>query len=151
MVSNGFGKLDEIQSQVMNMSASLDERGGSPDRVVALDGLRAFAIAPVIFCHFVHPQETQHILQFFSHLGWLGVDLFFVLSGFLITGILLRTKDSSSYYKSFLLRRALRILPLYYACLTIFHLLHFFIQIKNHGIRLWTGADPPGLHSMWEI
>jgi peptidoglycan/LPS O-acetylase OafA/YrhL len=85
-------------------------------RIKSLDGLRGIAILLVL---------TFHLLNFgFLYpvfgLGWMGVELFFVLSGFLITGILLDTKLQAGFIKSFLVRRALRTMPLYYAVLIIF-------------------------------
>ena len=73
-----------------------------------IDGLRALAVLGVIFFHL-------HVSAFF--LGWSGVWLFFVISGFLITGILLEAKDRPFYFKNFYARRALRIFPIYFVCL----------------------------------
>jgi len=79
----------------------------------ALDGLRGIAILLIVFYH-----NFGFINYFFF--GWLGVDLFFVLSGFLITDILLKTKNSPNYLKNFYIRRVLRIFPLYYLALILF-------------------------------
>jgi peptidoglycan/LPS O-acetylase OafA/YrhL len=91
--------------------------------LVALDGLRGLAILGVMCCHLESPGPGGGLLQrtvrLVLHQGWAGVDLFFVLSGFLITGILLDTRDSTNYFSSFYCRRALRIFPLYYAFLLL--------------------------------
>jgi peptidoglycan/LPS O-acetylase OafA/YrhL len=81
-----------------------------PKKIPQLDGVRGIAILVVM----IH--NSGQLPRLFAN-GWMGVDLFFVLSGFLITGILLDTKHSESYFKNFYARRCLRIWPLYYSLL----------------------------------
>jgi peptidoglycan/LPS O-acetylase OafA/YrhL len=70
----------------------------------------------ILFFHF-GPNIARNgflVLNRLPHFMWEGMDLFFVLSGFLIGGILLESRDSPRYFKTFYIRRAFRILPLYY-------------------------------------
>jgi len=87
-----------------------------------LDGLRGIAILLVIACH-VRLENTPIAFDrgMFSAFGFgvHGVDLFFVLSGFLITGILIDSKGSQGFFSTFYLRRTLRIFPLYYLYLIL--------------------------------
>src|SRR6185369_11421808 len=77
-----------------------------------LDGLRGVAILLVVLLH------NFGFLNYFFF-GWLGVDLFFVLSGFLITDILLSAVDKPHFLRNFYMRRVLRIFPLFYLILVI--------------------------------
>jgi peptidoglycan/LPS O-acetylase OafA/YrhL len=100
------------------------------DHVLALDGLRGVAILAVMLFHQITATGgygadawiTRKIIGLAVNL-WTGVDLFFVLSGFLITGILRRAREQPSYFKNFYMRRALRIFPLYYAALVVIFVL----------------------------
>ena len=89
----------------------------APHHIAALDGLRGLAVLSVFIFHSVGPLITPGGPV--AYMGWLGVDLFFVLSGFLITSILLRARYADNYYRVFYVRRALRILPLYYIVLSL--------------------------------
>jgi peptidoglycan/LPS O-acetylase OafA/YrhL len=102
-------------------------------RIPELDGIRAIAIWMVLLMHglYGYPNPPgaldflpHSIAEILGH-GWLGVDLFFLLSGFLITGILLDTKDGPRYFKNFYIRRFLRIMPLYF---TVVILWSFFYR-----------------------
>ena len=94
-----------------------------PGRIQALDGVRGIAILAVMLRHFVQEMDVStaadRVVYGLGRLGSNGVDLFFVLSGFLITGILLDAKGRADYYKRFYIRRTLRIFPLYYLALCV--------------------------------
>jgi peptidoglycan/LPS O-acetylase OafA/YrhL len=113
------------------MKIAYQSSSSSSGRIDALDGLRAMAILLVLLHHFTpnhnSDQGLRSIVFKIADLGWSGVDLFFVLSGFLITGILLRAKASNSPLRHFLMRRILRILPAYYLALGIIFLFLPFV------------------------
>jgi len=90
-------------------------------KIPQLDAVRGIAILLVLI-HNTDAFPSLH-LEAISTYGWMGVDLFFVLSGFLITGILLEAKQSKSYFKNFYARRCLRIWPLYYSLLIFMFLI----------------------------
>jgi peptidoglycan/LPS O-acetylase OafA/YrhL len=128
-----------LSSTSVTQPRTTPENAGSGDHIPALDGLRGVAILFVILFHYVTASNfgsdagvTRKIVGLAGSL-WTGVDLFFVLSGFLITGILLRAKDQPGYFTNFYMRRVLRIFPLYYAAL-----IAIFVVVP----RLVTITDP---------
>jgi peptidoglycan/LPS O-acetylase OafA/YrhL len=86
-----------------------------------LDGIRGLAVLMVLLFHFIGGEQPTNIFERIvigvTSYGNYGVELFFVLSGFLITGILYDTRDTKHYFRNFFMRRVLRIFPLYYGVL----------------------------------
>lgn len=100
-----------MQVQVQEIDQISRKRGVEiPSFIPEIDGLRGIAIIAVLFFH---------LGQKMFSLGWAGVELFFVLSGFLITRILLNARDKEGYFKKFYIRRTLRIFPIYYLVLLL--------------------------------
>src|ERR671932_254247 len=97
--------------------------GSRPPRYPELDGLRGVAILMVVAYHYDLAPSLS------------GVDLFFVLSGFLLGGILLDKQEAPNYFKAFYARRFCRILPLYFVCLLVF----LILLPLTLG---WLGVDP---------
>lgn len=129
----------------------------------ALDGLRGIAILLVILYH------NFNFIEYFNY-GWLGVDLFFVLSGFLITDILLHTVHGENYFKNFYARRVLRIFPLYYLSLILFililpaipgfplnmqyyqsHQFWFWTYLQNWTLVFSQDGDTTALGHFWSL
>jgi peptidoglycan/LPS O-acetylase OafA/YrhL len=144
-------------------------------RIPELDGFRAIAIWMVLLVHVLAFEDRPSLLflprsirEILSH-GWLGVDLFFLLSGFLITGILLDNRGRRFYFKNFYIRRFLRIMPLYFAVVFVwsfayhghrsFFLLSsmfganlaplFHVRQAHGGVVLWSLAVEEHFYLVW--
>jgi peptidoglycan/LPS O-acetylase OafA/YrhL len=125
-----------------------------------LDGLRGLAVLLVIVAHSANPFIRVPSFRWIDGYGSLGVQLFFVLSGFLITGILLDAKGSPHFFRNFFVRRALRIYPLYYALLGF---VMFSGLVHQHGVHWWPyalyfsnlvyghGIQPAPLAPVWSL
>jgi len=157
--------------QTSTVAPSLVRTGYS--RIPELDGVRAIAIWMVMLMHvleeYPHPKSTSPALELIVGHGWLGVDLFFVLSGFLITGILLDAKGKSDYFKTFYARRFFRIMPLYFAMVAIWSVFYrgyrsyfllssvfmanlaptFHIRMPNGPSTLWSLAIEEQFYLIW--
>jgi peptidoglycan/LPS O-acetylase OafA/YrhL len=96
----------------------------SQNYIPALDGIRGLAILAVIMYHNFGLGDQYYI-------GWLGVDLFFVLSGYLITNSLINTLGSKDYLRNFFIKRVLRIFPIYYLVLFVFLIFFPLLNFLN--------------------
>lgn len=147
--------------------------GNGSGHVPALDGVRGLAVIIVIIHNagWLGGDSSRFVLKLWAALtasGWIGVQLFFALSGFLITGILLDSLGRHGYFRSFYLRRTLRIFPLYYA----FVILMVFVAAPLAWDPEWTsrvranqwpywlylsnwaqafGISIPGMSHLWSL
>jgi peptidoglycan/LPS O-acetylase OafA/YrhL len=141
-------------------------------RIPALDGLRGMASLMVLVFHFgpqiaLQPDNRFWFLHQIPNFWYRGVDLFFVLSGFLISGILVNARHSPQYFRTFYARRVFRIFPLYYAVLLayaiglllhpdphgelfrdqlplwsyVFYLQNFFMAARNGFGAIWMAGS----------
>ncbi|MEO0527733.1 MAG: acyltransferase [Bacteroidota bacterium] len=132
------------------------------NKIRVLDGLRGYAALMVILSHM--PQITSsevcgtfYFLISYFNLGYLGVDLFFVLSGFLITRILVAEKKKKQFsFKVFYLKRAIRIFPIYYLTLILSGLLftwkgfdYLAVYVGNYYFVFEQGLHP--LAHTWSL
>ena len=128
-------------------AASVLERG---ERLPVLDGLRGLAVLMVMTFHFMNDPSLAHGLVkplfLLAHIGQTGVDLFFVLSGFLITGILVDTKSQSHYFRNFYMRRTLRIFPLYFGVLITLYVLLPLVNVSTW----WPEWRETAGHQIWQ-
>lgn len=108
-------------------------------RFASLDVVRGIAILMVLIWHYVPRSAAMpEIILYPTRLFWSGVDMFFVLSGFLIAGILLQNRGAENYFGAFYLRRAARILPLY----LLLFLSFVVVRDLNPKPIAWIFQDP---------
>jgi peptidoglycan/LPS O-acetylase OafA/YrhL len=121
--------------QTSNNGQSAPEGSPYARHLPALDGVRGFAVLGVA-CSHVFPGTPHSALEEVVHkafaFGATGVDLFFVLSGFLITGILYDSLPDPGFFRKFYARRVLRIFPLYYGVLAVFALAALIFGLNFH-------------------
>jgi len=135
----------------MNPSNHGIRQSSSLSYISGLDGVRAIAVLAVVLHHYSSPfskvllnqGSVWSIYSAIANLGWVGVDIFFVISGYLITKMLInRPIKHLSDYKTFVIKRAWRLLPAYVFCLLVFTTIAVLFvptsKVLNNSLHLWT-------------
>jgi len=164
IVNDQFPSVDE------QLKAGIMAAGDVKHRITNLDGLRGIAIAMVLIHHSANlPWPTEctstPLFKSYWHIAeslWVGVDIFFVLSGFLITSILIKTRYAKNYFTGFYGRRLLRIFPMFFLVLLAvsivllwkseFQLWQFLVLLFSFGNWLIIGGhEVPVLNHFWSL
>lgn len=135
----GHSILDSLNATPAHVSVAASQE---LDHIRGLDGLRGTAVMMVMALHMFKannqtPSRVVNLIYGLIHSGWMGVDLFFVLSGFLITRILYTTQHEPRYLKNFYARRFLRIFPLYYGVIAVLVLLEPWLHVHLWRTLPW--------------
>ena len=143
-MSNGIEEHERVSHSITtpgsNFALDLSRR------IPELDGLRGLAIGMVVFMHCVwlangvNPSHFQNYIRIATRPFWSAVDLFFVLSGFLIGGNLLDARNSQNYFSTFYIRRFCRVLPIYLLFVSL-------VAVSYHLIYLRVGAPLDWLYA----
>jgi peptidoglycan/LPS O-acetylase OafA/YrhL len=158
---------EKAQIEVKSLTTQPESRPSQPLWWPELDGLRSLAFILVYYHHTVglfwrnNPGNSSLYKYLFyadqriHNWGWVGVDLFFVLSAFLITSLLLRERASKAgtiSLKNFFARRVLRIWPLYFCYLTVVAILSLFLSPAYSGVSLvdLSSSAGPGAQDSWK-
>jgi peptidoglycan/LPS O-acetylase OafA/YrhL len=145
-------------------------------RIYQLDGLRGFAVAFTISFHLLNNSYASNVslnsLEFLvskiTYYGWTGVNLFFVISGFLIGSILIKNRNSVNYFKTFYLRRFLRIIPIYYLLLFFYKIVqestcsssfwvndidfsYYILLIQNYAFGYFNSFGNSSINPTWSL
>ena len=123
--------MAKLKSEIPEMTAGVSPGEIFRGHIPELDGLRAVGMAIVLLNH-TWSQDMSILIWHLKLKAWIAMDSFFVLSGFLIAGILLDTRSNPDYYRSYYIRRSLRIFPLYYCVISFLTLVAVF----------WHGGTP---------
>src|SRR5579871_2260754 len=102
------------------------ENPSTREHVPALDGIRGYGFIGIFLAHYLAPLIERYrshpwvnVFYYLEQIAWMGVPAFFVLSGYLIGGILFNSRNREGFFRVFYGRRVLRILPVYYGTLLI--------------------------------
>jgi peptidoglycan/LPS O-acetylase OafA/YrhL len=162
-------KSRSLKQRTLRRSSSAEFWGVCLKRLSQLDGIRGFAVSSVLVCHLVPilgigigKNMVAKALYRLLIPGWLGVDVFFVLSGFLITGIILKERTQPDFWSNFYLRRGFRILPAFFAIFTltllaahfylpVVHISTTYVLMSTFFLANWAPDQFPFLLHIWSL